>query len=1146
MKTFALLILIFVNWTALAQDEEAPRCATDNIQYNDGGFSDADFVGGGQGLLFGDSIAPDVGGAINTDLIVFPTDQPFVVDYLSEGAGANHLFGFFFMDIDTNKNGFPDFYETGDRDDLDGDGIVNADDDDIDGDGIPNTADNAAAAGVTNSADPSLFRNGAVAAAAGNFANDYWEFVPSNRISGKFEHPGAYLYVDENNNDVPDILEYGVGLNRIPPMALNKGYNTRHHIRNDNNFPGLLGRWFYSGTGASGDFHWIGSTIFKLADDDGDTNVGSPYSNYAPYGITDIYGNANARPDYDIYNTTNSASPLIPDEVKFVDPMGINAWRYRWFEGTVSGGREYAFFLVVFYGSGGSQVNTYYSKSGFNQDNPPATPNRNGATSGDNFGTWAGRTNWYPNYQNVGDHNLLAQAVFGLDWNQVVDVTQGLPPVAFDPANQAWVDKWENFTPSKRIVQYRGLSDWFSETPVDANTIINGRYGIDMSAEGDSGIVRAINGNMAHLMVGAPSADPEAWLLGWEDLYGGGDRDYEDVVFYVKREASGSAQSLNAATGLDRFEDVSITTVEFTFVDNFTDDLWGTEGTFINYAYRLASNQEWIYLLGGEHLRTPDVFDTTVDNGLVTRHAVIQLDQEGARELYWKVEMATADSDTFVPEVEVADVGYEALVHDIFFNSAVISSSNVDYFGALETPDFGWLEKGKNRGHMYAFNSFNHGVTLTENTISSSFDFLDSASSDPSVGEPFFWDAGIAMRDQLNRRIYTFVDAFGSLVRQDFAPGLAPPVINALELSDDIVDGVMADNFHNPASSTLEPVPASDWLVQWVYGYHGAISDGVTTIPGYPREWKLGGINRSTVAVVRSPGIPTWLTGTGVPIEIKQDYSDWVQEPAQLNTPTRVLVGSEAGMLHALNAGTWVGRRCDPIHTYADGCYTDYGTGEEVWGMIPNNLLEDIKYNKTGKKSVSAKIDATPIVAVVREGTEWRRVAVVAQGENGGSENGRVGNVVWAIDISQVDNPRPLWEFTDPTMGNIIHPLAIAWAELAGGPEWIVAMNSGITPSPTNRATMYYLNAYSGALLDRTDVGTFGSSMGGAPALIDSDQNGYVDWSYSATSDGLLVAQSLKDFNLVQTLSVPGARFFLDTQCGAAARTQDVSRRRKW
>lgn len=1139
------LALVFWCGVILAQDVQEQPCAENQKTYNDGGFNNGDFSYV-HSLELANTIHPDPGSAVNTEELVFPIDQPFYADYLSEGAGASHSFGFFFLDVDTNKDGKPDFSQCNPQDDLDGDGLVNEDDDDDDNDGILDTADNAAAAGVTHSTASYVFRFGEQAAAAGFHPGDYWQFVPSNKITHSsgiliFEHPGAYLYQDEDADDIPDILQYNVGANKIPPYCVDKGYTGYH--RDLGNFPGFLGKWHYSGTpgGTAGDqLHWLGSTIFALADDDGGAAPYGDFSTYSPYypGVTDIYGSADANVDYDIYGTTDPGSGLIPDEAIGVDDRGVNLWQYRWFQGTVAGGREFCFFLTVFYGSGGSHVNTYYSKSGFNLDNPPGTPGRNVATTGDDYGG-SGLANWFPVYRNQADHDYLVQQVFGVpNWTDIA--TWESNPVALDPDNQEWVDQWENITPDRKVIQYRGLSDWFHESTVNANEVINGRYDIDMALEGDSSIIRAINGNMAHLMVGAPREDEEAWLLGWEDLFGGGDTDYEDVVFYVKRETAGALESQNVASDLDRFADVSLSLVEFTFVDNFLPEFWGTEGTYINYFYRLSTVDDWIPLLGGEHLADPDLFTTTVENGLVTRTVSIPLSDVGKRQVYWKAELKTADVDTIVPEIHEADVRYEALVHGLFFNSAVIPSSNVVYYGAHETPSIDWSEKNKNRGHVYCLKTFDHGDPGTATEFPEDYVPLERTTEQPPY--PWIWDAGVTMNTQGNRVIYTFLkdnptaEFSDNLSRYDFSTTtLALPVQQALNLSDAIVNGIMRDNFHNPASPVLELDQASVWLANWVHGYKGAITDGEITIPGEDREWRLGGINRASVAVVRKAGTPQWLSGSAIPITDKRSYSEFIKQTENNDLPTRVLVGSEAGMLHMLDAGNWIGKKCNPLDEWADGCYLGdaFGTGAEVWAVIPANLLDDIKYNYTGANSVSAKIDTTPVVSVVKYGSQWKRIVVVAQGENGGTENGHVGNRIWAMDITDVDNPIPLWTFTHSSMDSIIHPITLAWADFNGVPTWIVAFPSGSIPHPDNRARMIIREAYTGAPLLSSAVGSLGESLTGAPALVDRNQDGYVDLAIAATSEGKIIAQFLDDTARVLTKTVPNARFFLTPNVAA-------------
>jgi len=1153
MKAVLFTLLLCLPW-ALAQDENP--CTKDTKVYNQSGFDHDDFAESG-GIVFGDSLSPDAGTIIDTENLVFPSDQPLFADYLSEGAGASHLFGFFFFDIDSDGDGRPDFYEICDDCDLDGDGLKNNVDPDDDNDGITDASDkwDHASLGLS-SADQDmpaeLFRRGTEAAAAGDHANDYWQFVPNNEVTvgsvDVFEHPGAFLYIDKNSNSIPDILETvnitAVAQNpAVPAYCVQRGYFGRY-INQAGNYPGMLGTHFFSGTGR---YNWTGSTIYYIADDDGGTGQTSLYHQHSPYGATfgDIYGTANGWPDYNLYGTTDVTSSLIPESLKQNDARGEALWRYRWYEGTVSGGREFVFFLVVFYNNGDSgqgtvsNVHTYYSKSGFNRDRPISSNwSRNGNTTGDRFGGVASSSNWYPNFRNVTDHNTLANAVFGQPWSAIASSpTDDTDPVAINPDNQEWVDKWQNWNGKSKILQYRGLADWFHSTPIDVDEIMDERYGIDMSAEGDSSLIRAINGNFAHMMVGAPAQVPDAWLLGWEDLAHGGDRDYEDVVFYVRRKAEGSAVSNDVAEALDDIEGAYLTSVTFHFEDNFTDAFWGIPGTYINYFYALEEGADWIPLLGGEHLRDPDLFTslgtTTVDGGTVTRDVTINLANTGKKDIFWKVEIYTADVNVIVPEVEVANVSYEALIHDFFYNSAALPSSNVEYFGSFETPNYDWLELGKNRGHLYALKLFNHGnppTLVSEDIVSPE---LFPTTHPPA---PYLWDAGVAMLGQVDvssstRKIYTFTKPDQSLpysnalTRHELPIGTSLPleVINALELSPLKTDGVLIDNFHDPGADVLDADQASQWLVAWIHGYHGIVASVVD--PGFKREWVLGGINRVGPMIIRSPGVPSWLSGTQVASSFKNSFIEFIKN--NRNQPTRVIMGSEAGMIHSFDAGTWISKPAGTGFLEADGHYKDdnYGTGQERWAMLPGNLLNDIKFNYTGRNSVSALIDTTGIFAYIFNGT-WRRVGVFAQGQNGGTFDGRVGNVVWALDLTDPDNPTPMWEYSHDKMHNILYPLAMGWSEWDGGHRWVVASATGSSPIPGEKPAAVFLDALSGAELDVVEIGEAGQVIAGAPAMPDTKGGGYSTFAYVATSGGKLVAISLEDRSMDQ-VEVSNAKFFL-------------------
>lgn len=1172
IPAMGLLVLCLSGW---AQETEPDACTIIEKDYNSGGFSEDDFLLVDNSVIVDDDVGLNTDQELNLDELVLGLDQPFYVDYLSEGAGASHLFGFFFFDIDTDKDGVPDFFETGDNDDLDGDGILNIDDDDDDNDGILDT-DDTQPTGVT-SMPAAHFRLGATAAANGLTAGDYWQFVPNSTIAGGdydgyYEHPGAFLYIDNNANEIPDVLEFNTGINVVPPFVVDKGYQTTDV--NGDSFEGLLGNWEYQGTTGStvGDkSHWLGSTIFYIGDDDGGTGQTSHYLNYTPYGTTysDVSGSTDGHPDYNVYGTTDIEDPRIPELLKNgnvakQDTRGEELWRYRWYRSNISGAREMIFFLVVFWNSGSSNVNTYYSKSSYNKDNPPTNPTRNGSTTGDAFGGWASQTNWYPEYRNEGEHDALVQAVFGVDkWSDIAtiptDVT--LPPTLLaNPAStevtQAWIDEWENWNSNRRIIQYRALADWFSETAVDADTIVDGRYGIDMSAENDSSIIRAINGRMSHLMVGAPQDTKDAWLLGWEDLFQGGDRDFEDIVFYVKREAGGQIQSLNAAQSLsDQFEDFSLSQITFTFTDNMIDSLWGTEGRYVNYYYRLGSADDWIPLLGGEHDRTPDLFqsasggETTEASGMVTRTITIQV-QNKKQEIYWKAEIATDNVDTFQPLIHDVDVNFQSLVHDFYFNSAIIPSSNINYIGSHETPEITW-DESKNRGHLYALKTFEHGNPPTNVAVGDSNSPELTPTAQPA--QPFQWDAGVTLKTSLDanedRTIYTYIPnnpngvlsdtlTLKTLSKDDYDTD----IVTALELSDSINGNVWTDNYHDPDADERDPNSASLWLANWIHGYSNPlVTAGAVVDRGPAREWVLGGINRASPLVLRAPGIPSWLLGTGVPIATKREYLLFTDDPSQRDMQTRILIGTESGLVHCLNTGQWIGKAAtgpapdEEEFEYADGHYDGFGDGSEVWAMLPGHLLDDIKYNYTGADSITANVDATAVSTIMKGRSGWMRIAVFSQGFKGGSQaiggTDLTGNVVWALDLTDTDNPVPMWQRAEASAQDQINPPAIGWAEFGSDSiEWVVAYSSGGTPVSGQEPKFYLVKAEDGSLIREVSVATSGGTgddlMTGTPALIDTDNNGYVDHLFGATSRGKLFAYDLTSGTLA-TESVTGARFFL-------------------
>lgn len=491
------------------------------------------------------------------------------VDFLGETAGANHSLGFIYLDIDTSGNGIPDFQLTGPTDDLDGDGITNDVDIDDDGDGIPDIDDKAgydvssgSSAGWApsmGSTPAALFAHGTQAASAGLHPNDYWQFVPNGIYEqtgapytdghgtswpGIFLQAGAYLYVDRydrvgnaSSDGVPDALQSRYQSNTLPPYILEQDHESVSLLNQPT--PGLLGSWSGGVSGAG---------LFRLCDDDSGTAVSTHFANHFPYRSgatleqTDIYEGPDGQPDYDIYGTSDESSADIPASLKTDDAMGVRLWRYRSLAGPVADAREITYFLTVYWHSGGQQVNTWYSRAAFNESGGYFQRNRH--TLGDAFGLDQGDVpvgfvtpdNWFPRFQNIWDHNMVAHAKFGLDWTDIADTPlNGDTPTAHDPANQDWVDRYQNYAYGSRIINYLDMNSQLSATPLDTAALIWSRYGIELTLENNTLMPRAEANRNAHFITWPVGGATGGYLMSWEDLYFGGDRSYCDTVFFTNR-----------------------------------------------------------------------------------------------------------------------------------------------------------------------------------------------------------------------------------------------------------------------------------------------------------------------------------------------------------------------------------------------------------------------------------------------------------------------------------------------------------------------------------------------------------------------------------------------------------------------------------
>ncbi len=216
----------------------------------------------------------------------------------------------------------------------------------------------------------------------------------------------------------------------------------------------------------------------------------------------------------------------------------------------------------------------------------------------------------------------------------------------------------------------------------------------------------------------------------------------------------------------------------------------------------------------------------------------------------------------------------------------------------------------------------------------------------------------------------------------------------------------------------------AQWLVNYVRGDNG-------TNPA----WKLGDIYHSSPVVIDAP------SSTYVDLNLDRSLdASFVSFRTTFQTRDRVLyTGSNAGVLHAFHAGTYVGGFCKGGKGAgcgpggggkgAGGADYDTGTGAERWGFVPPNLLTGLQnmviehtYYVDGPPKAAdvwldgVSNDGTAAVANnLKEPNEWHTVLIT--GERRG------GNAYFALDVTDPGTaaaPNPptyLWTFTDGNLG---------------------------------------------------------------------------------------------------------------------------------
>ena len=281
------------------------------------------------------------------------------------------------------------------------------------------------------------------------------------------------------------------------------------------------------------------------------------------------------------------------------------------------------------------------------------------------------------------------------------------------------------------------------------------------------------------------------------------------------------------------------------------------------------------------------------------------------------------------------------------------------------------------------------------------------------------WSASTLLNSNTNRRVLMFSGSATNKLKNFAWSAMSSAEKAHFELANITAAGRSLTQYClvgvSCLSSATQTASAGEPLVRYLAGERTLEGEFVdVSKPWRVRESLLGDIVNSEAVFVGKPSLAFSDTGYGA------------FASASASRRKMVYVASNSGMLHAFDATT----------------------GNEVWAFVPTAVLP--RLYKLADKDYANKheyfVDGSPTVQDAFVGGEWRTVLVGSLGLGGRS--------YFALDITDPDNPKALWEFTHPNMGLTVGRAEIG--KLASG-EWVAVLPSGLNNIPNSEA--YYSSA---------------------------------------------------------------------------------------
>lgn len=206
------------------------------------------------------------------------------------------------------------------------------------------------------------------------------------------------------------------------------------------------------------------------------------------------------------------------------------------------------------------------------------------------------------------------------------------------------------------------------------------------------------------------------------------------------------------------------------------------------------------------------------------------------------------------------------------------------------------------------------------------------------------------------------------------------------------------------------------------------------------------------------------------------DYAAF--QSTQLSRRGQVYVGANDGMLHGF----------------------DTDTGVEKFAFIPSAVISNLSVLTNRNYNTNAAlhryfVDGTPVVSDVYFSGAWHTILVGTLGAG--------GNEIFALDVTNPDSIKLLWEFTSQTDSDLGATLSTPVITKLHSGEWAVIVGNGYNGN-NGYASLLILNAATGATISKLKTSVEGNNGLSSPVVLDANSDGIADYVYAGDLQGNL------------------------------------------